>query len=155
MIRSRSDMPRFKRYGDPADPLSDLRNFALTPAVSARMRALSECRMLRELIEERAQHWVHEGFPTRADAEASCRWQHSRSAAPFVRALVERRARRRCEQCRGRGEVLHHRHYRSFNREIPCDVELLCRPCHSRIHAGRTGAAPDFSKPFPKKWWPK
>ena len=49
-----------------------------------------------------------------------------------IRPQILARARGRCERCECRSEVLevHHRHYASFWRELPEDLEALCPACH-------------------------
>lgn len=53
------------------------------------------------------------------------------------KAAVIRYRGYRCERCGAapfRGLQLHHRTYERLGRELPADVELLCKPCHLREH---------------------
>jgi hypothetical protein len=50
-----------------------------------------------------------------------------------------------CERCNTfYGQELHHKTYRTFGRERPQDIELLCRVCHiraDRVRVSHTAAA--------------
>jgi hypothetical protein len=52
-----------------------------------------------------------------------------------LKDAVKYRCRRLCEYCLMRnGYALHHRHYRTWGRERPEDVMLVCGLCHRLIH---------------------
>lgn len=54
-----------------------------------------------------------------------------------LKDAVKARCWRLCEYCLLRpGDQLHHRHYRTWGRERPEDVMLVCDPCH-RLLSGK------------------
>jgi hypothetical protein len=56
-----------------------------------------------------------------------------------LKDAVKVRCCRLCEFCLLRcGDQLHHRHYRTWGRERPEDVMLVCDPCHRVIEGLRT-----------------
>lgn len=58
-----------------------------------------------------------------------------------ARATVSKRDRGLCVRCSGRGTDHHHRRSRSVRDEhthCPCNLILLCRTCHSTVHAQPT-----------------
>lgn len=45
----------------------------------------------------------------------------------------------RCERCKSEHHLqVHHLHYRNFGRELPEDVQVICKNCHDRIHGHKT-----------------
>ncbi len=68
-------------------------------------------------------------------------WEHLRSNGwQQLRTRELKRAGHVCERCgvssRSRALQVHHRHYRSVGEEQPGDLEVLCAPCHNRVHDG-------------------
>jgi ribosomal protein S27AE len=57
-----------------------------------------------------------------------------------VRAEALRRARHRCQRCGASADELrldahHWAGYSMLGRERPEDLQILCRPCHDRVHS--------------------
>lgn len=60
---------------------------------------------------------------------ATAEWQRRRTE-------VIRRERGRCERCHADANQVHHKTYARWGEEPLDDLELLCRQCHDRHHAG-------------------
>jgi hypothetical protein len=52
----------------------------------------------------------------------------------------------RCEKCKRSPRILdlHHLHYKTFGREQPIDVQLLCRTCHTKVERAKRKRRPFF-----------
>lgn len=58
-------------------------------------------------------------------------WQAKRTVALSAAAY-------RCQRCGSRHRLeVHHRHYRTFKRERPTDLEVVCKTCHKTADAQR------------------
>lgn len=61
----------------------------------------------------------------------SLQWHAKREAAL-------RRCGGACQKCRATKDLeVHHKHYETFGREGPDDLEVLCIPCHDRADEER------------------
>jgi DNA-directed RNA polymerase subunit RPC12/RpoP len=70
------------------------------------------------------------------------RWQYTRylrsDAWQAKRLIALSAASYRCARCGGRNRLeVHHKHYRTFQRERPQDLEVVCRTCHKAADAER------------------
>lgn len=65
--------------------------------------------------------------------------RHLRSSKwRYLKARVVNSRGQKCERCGARfGLQLHHKTYQRLGDELPSDVELLCKPCHTRADLRR------------------
>lgn len=91
------------------------------------------------LLWQPRDHWNHEftvrnktlrllGFVSYAEYLASSYW---RKRAKQIRV----RDKNRCRVCRLRAADVHHLTYVRLGRELDVDLLLLCRECHTKVHA--------------------
>lgn len=53
-----------------------------------------------------------------------------------TRLAALRRAQRRCNRCGSKRKLqVHHKTYKNLGRELPADLEVLCRICHAAHHS--------------------
>lgn len=58
-------------------------------------------------------------------------WKEKRAEALFIFGT-------RCQECGSKVTIqVHHRHYESFEREHPADLEILCEDCHEEADRER------------------
>lgn len=98
------------------------------------------------LLWQPRNHWNHEftvrnktlgllGFVSYADYLASPYW---RKRAKQIRV----RDKNRCRVCRLRAADVHHLTYVRLGRELDLDLLLLCRECHTQVHARYPPSSP-------------